>query len=108
MNISGFLVDTITWSAYTGPQTGAKGDPAYGSPSDIKARVERGAFFVTTSSGEEISAAVRLAVVEDVKVGDRIWLAGADTSKASESRTVRQVERAADGRGGYLFSQVYL
>lgn len=108
MNISAFLVDSISWASYTGPQSGSKGDPAYGSPSTIKARVERGGFFVTTSSGEEISSSVRIAVVEDVKIGDRIWLAGADTATSSESRTVRQVERAFDGRGAYAFSQVYL
>lgn len=101
MNIESYMVDTVTIKSVTS-RDGA-GDPVFGSARTIKARVEDGGLIFRDSDGNEIQPEHTFTTQSEVKLTDRVWLPGDDTTDANASKRPLIVRRARrrDGSGGH-------
>jgi LDH2 family malate/lactate/ureidoglycolate dehydrogenase len=99
MNLSGFMVDTVTVKAASGT-TGTKGDPAYGSATTVACRVQQG-------RDRKVADIAHEAVVyslEEIAETSRVWLPGTDTNDATAARRAVKTYKTHDQRAGvYLY-----
>lgn len=113
MNIGRWLVHSVSRAKRTG-DTGSKGDPAYGAPSSIRARVEKRSRRVTDARGNDVVSEYSMATDRlDVALDDVFWfpaIAGeaADTvGDLDKGRTPITIERATTLRGQAPFVVVF-
>jgi hypothetical protein len=105
MNISSWLVDTITIASASGTVT-SSGRRNYDAQRTINVRLEHGTKLVADQQGAESEYEHVFAVDQEVKPTDRIWLPGDDTS--GEHRSPIKIKRASTKPGSYTIWQVYL
>ena len=102
MDVSSWLVDTV----YVAQQTGASdhGDPTYGAPAAVKARVTQG----RDRKAQEIDHTHVLWMQTAVRVDDRLWLDGDDSTNADLARIAVHVSVTHDKSGGSTLYKVLL
>jgi hypothetical protein len=105
MSIRAYMVDTVTVVSVAGRSNA--GDPVFGPQREISARVEDGGYLQRDSDGNELQAQHVLATEDEIKITDRLWLPGDDTSDFSASRrplTVRYARTRTGTDGHYEVS----
>lgn len=97
MSIAAWMVDTISIASVTGVATSGK--PTYGSPRQIKARVDLSDRILRTPAGDEKRSTHRIYSLDEIKLTDRIWLPGANTATVEGSLTPIALVAANDKPG---------
>ncbi len=87
MNLSSWFVDTVTCSAPSGARSSA-GDPSFAAQRTVRCRVETKEQSVKIDGGRERRASHVVYSGEQIQLGERIWLPGADTGETGEAREV--------------------
>ena len=75
------------------------GDPTYGAPVRVMARVEDDEENADSSAGTQRRTRVRIMTEEEIRDTDRIWIRGASPSDASLGRTPLKVQELPDESG---------
>lgn len=102
MSLSTWMRDTITVASQTG--VGTAGDPSYGTQRTVKARI-----VTETAAGPAENPSQTVVYCEsELLITDRIWLPGADTTKAAASLRPQSVSRARDKAGGRVLYKAQL
>ena len=99
------MTQDITFSTKTGRS--ASGDPTYSAQTTIKARWEKRARMIINVEGNEEAAEGRLITETEIPLLSRVWLEGADTTDANESKKPINVGKAQTP-GGYTLYEVWL
>lgn len=112
-SLRGYMAHKVTRSRRSSTEIGAKGDPAWGPQTTLRARVEKTFKMVRTPNGREIIASHVMATDEPVELTDRYWLPSIggeladDTTSASAARAPLSVEVATDKAGKNAIFRVY-
>jgi len=106
MNITSWLNQTIYVATKTGVD--AFGNPTWGAPTAVKARVEGRMQRVVDTSGVEVVSDKQILTLTQIGQEDRIWLPGEDTSDTSKARIPKAIAEAPAKDGATQFWQVYL
>lgn len=96
MDVSSLLNQLVAYAPRTG--VGTSGDPTFGTvQTDVAARVEDSPGYTRRGPGGNV-AMVRAIVTFAFQVyaGDRIWLSGRDSTKASQALEVLEVNGVPD------------
>lgn len=76
-------------------------DVTYAAQTTIKARVEHRRTLAIDASGNRVSAEHTVISESEIKLSDRVWLPGDDTSEANEARRPISVGNADIPGSGY-------
>jgi hypothetical protein len=106
MGFASWLIDTINVASATG--TDNFGQPTYGTPRAINARVEAETRLVISPDGNQLMVNHKIAVAEQLYTTDRIWLPGDSTSDVTKARRSLLINSAATRIGTFRFWEVYL
>ena len=105
MNISEWLIDSVTRA----PRTGyANGSATYGSQVTIKARVEHIHKLVIGADKNEVLSNHRFVTLAACNLSDRIWLPGDNIAEPTAARKILDIHRATDKLGTVTHYEVYL
>ena len=106
-----FLRSTMTQTAHVATRTGASssGDPTYGAPTAILARVEPTRKRIVNADGEEVVSSWAMTVVPEAVIGEsvRIWLPG-ESPTTTLARVPLSVIRGIDEVGATSHWEVYV
>lgn len=75
------------------------GDPAYGTPTAVLARVETDTQEMETPDAEKRQTRWVIITESQINMSDRIWLPGVDQTQGSLGREPRQVDELFDEFG---------
>lgn len=89
--------ETITYKRQSGHT--AAGDATFGAASTMYARVERDASEASDAEGRRVNNATALFTVEELQMGDLVWLAEHDTGDETEALRVVKVTPHRDLNG---------
>lgn len=106
MNLNAWLIDTITVASVSGQNS--HGDPTFGAQVSVAARVEPVQRRVRTPSGQEVIADIRILTATKIKYNDRIWVPGASTANATQSRVPISVQQSSTKAGAFTLYEVLL
>lgn len=105
MDVRRFLRHTIAVAAFTGRDVA--GDPTFGPPTTMKARVEAGAEKVVVAGGREVTSTTQVMTLTAIGEHDRVWTDPATTTPAT-ALTPMAVRSADPVRGGARIFMAYL
>ena len=94
MSIADWLQQRIQVASVT--STASTGDPVYGAPRTVRARVQLFQRMVRTATGEEASSTHRVYTLDPIRLTDRIWLPGTPSSSPEGSKVPLAVEAPTD------------
>lgn len=94
MSLARILNQTAYVASVT--STDSFGKPTYGPPAARAVRVEQASAMVTNARGDEVASSHRLWCLQPIKITDRVWLPGADTSSAEASSLPISVSSVGD------------
>lgn len=106
MNLSAWFRDTVSVASVTGKS--AYGDPTYGAPRTVAARLESARRLVRSGRGDDLVSNHRLFTTTPIVLSDRVWLPGASTADANASVKPITVESTHDKSGGFSIYMVTL
>ena len=98
------LTETITYALRSG--VGSDGDPTFGSQSTSACRIDHDSVWVERIDGGEFSPRTIVTTEDDVSVGSRVWLPGANVNDDDESLPVLSQKKSSFPNGGDLFELV--
>lgn len=75
------------------------GDPVYGVPTAVKARVETDTQEMETPDAEKRQTRWVIITESQINMSDRIWLPGVDQTNSALGREPRQVDQLVDELG---------
>ena len=87
------LTDTIYIASMTARSS--TGQPTYGTPASVVARVETDARTIDRPDGTQLSTMhwICLDTTRIPLLGDRLWLPGIDQTDATKAREIQHIER---------------
>lgn len=104
MNVAPRLTHTINYALQA--SLGTHGDPTFGAPQSIRARVEHKQQLVIGANQQEVMSDTWMVTRVEIPLTARVWLPGASTSDPSQARKPITT-RKADTFGGYELFETY-
>jgi hypothetical protein len=106
MNIASWLVSNVT----VAPETTRDryGKPAFGTRRTVKCRIQPQSSIVRNARGEDVRSSWRLYCSESIALTERVWLAGADTSKDEGGLMPIAITISADKTGAQTLYRIDL
>lgn len=104
MNLDHLMTETITYAPFTGRD--GDGKPTFSAQVTATARVEERTKRVRDADGKEVITSTQVATTAAIKTQDRVWLPGADTTKANEGRKPVAFSRASTLTPGYILQEI--
>lgn len=106
MNIDHWLIEQVIVEPVIG--RGASGDPSYGTPQTLDARVETAVRLVLdASTGNQIHAQFRVATKVLIPLGSRVWLPGDDTASTDSARRPLSIRNAYTQDGSFTLYETW-
>jgi hypothetical protein len=106
VNLTSWLSQSISVAAQTGKNS--KGDPTYGTPVTVSARVEVSRRFARNAQGQKTVSSHAIYTTTAIALTDRIWLPGVSTSNVQAARGPLSVTAVSDKAGGVTLYEVLL
>lgn len=100
------LVSTVYVASLS--SVSSAGDPTWGTPAAVSARVEQKPKRVVSTTGEEVVSEAQLITETEVPIDARVWLPGLDQTDAKLARVPKAVHKAFDVAGGDSHWETYL
>ena len=105
------LRKSLAQTIYVAQRSGiarASGQPQWGSPAATSARVEPSTKLIYGSSGTAHGSSHCVVTATRVRMGDLVWLPGADSSVRAEAKEPLRVDELSDERGTVHHYEVWL
>lgn len=99
------MIHTITLKSQAGKSS--HGDPTYGGQTSISGRVEHKLQRIITPEGNAVNSEHMVISESEIKVTDRVWLPGDDTTDATEARRPIWVGKAETTDGYILYQAAF-